>query len=72
MKKDIKIGDVVSVSGEVYYGNQWIRVDSDGIVEDIRTKNMLVTLEQVDGDNKACVLVKKKYIRQFEKEEVYE
>lgn len=56
------LGQRVQVSGEVCYGGQWIRVDSEGTIEDIRQKNMSITLDMIDGDSKACVTVNKKYI----------
>ena len=56
------LGQRVYVSGEVYYGNQWIRVDSEGAIEDIRQKSMSIILDRIDGDSNACVTVSKKYI----------
>lgn len=37
---------------------------------DIRQKSMLVTVDDVDGDNNATVIVHKKYIYEMETEEI--
>jgi hypothetical protein len=57
-----KSGDRVRVSGEVYYGDKWYRVATEGTVMVIRTKSCLVCLDHIDGDGGATCVVKNKYI----------
>lgn len=58
----MNIGDRVRISGEVYYGNQWIKVSSYGTVEHVGTDASLINVDMIDGDSNACVIVKNKYI----------
>lgn len=58
----MNIGDRVRISGDVYYGNQWIRVSSYGTLEHIGIDGSLVNIDMIDGDSNACVIVKNKYI----------
>lgn len=60
--KCFKIGDLVSVSGEVFYGDSTYRVDCNGIIIERGSEMSLVNLDNIDGDNKVNVLVKNKYI----------
>ena len=53
----MNIGDRVRVSGEVYYGNQWIKVSSYGTVEHVGTDASLINVDMIDGDSNACVIV---------------
>lgn len=59
-------GDRVRVSGEVYYGNQWIRVASHGTVEHAGTDASLINLDMINGDSNANVIVKNRYIHKEE------
>ena len=61
-KIDIKENDIVKVEGIVRYGNLSYEVNCIGIVQDVRTKSMLITLDEVDRDRKVNCVVKKKYI----------
>lgn len=58
----MKIGDRVYISGEVYYGDTWIRVASHGTIEHVGLDASLVNVDIIDGDLNACVIVKNKYI----------
>jgi hypothetical protein len=40
----LKVGQRVRVSGEVKWGDEWIRVASEGIVEEVRPRTCLVTI----------------------------
>lgn len=64
----MKIGQRVYVSGEVYYGDTWIRVASEGTIEHAGLDACLVNIDIIDGDTKACVIVKNKYI--YDRKEV--
>ena len=58
----MNIGDRVRISGEVYYGDKWIRVASHGTVEHAGTDASLINIDMIDGDSNACVIVKNRYI----------
>lgn len=58
----MNIGDRVRISGEVYYGDKWIRVASYGTVEHAGTDASLINIDMIDGDSNACVIVKNRYI----------
>lgn len=58
----MNIGDRVRVSGEVCYGNEWIRVAGYGMLLHVGEEACLVNLDMIDGDSNACVIVKNKYI----------
>lgn len=60
-----KKGDVVWVSGYVSNEDYTCRVDSQGVVEaDQKTarSKVLVTIDYIDGDHKACLLVDSKLL----------
>ena len=59
---EFNIGEKVRISGEVYYGDRWIRVASDGIIEHAGTDACLVNVDMIDGDWHANVIVKNRYI----------
>ena len=62
MKKDIKIGDRVSICGSVFYGDKDYKVCCDGIVEVINDLQMLVLVDEIDGDRNVCTYVGKNII----------
>lgn len=62
MLNNIKFEDKVHVSGEVFYGGRWYRVDCDGIVQTVFTKSMHIVLDTIDGDGNVCVSVHNNYI----------
>lgn len=52
-----------SIAADSYGGpGEWYRVASEGTVEEVRQKSMLITIDRIDGDSNATVIVKKKYI----------
>lgn len=59
---NFKTGEEIEVSGEVYYGGTYFRVDSNGVVLDKGKKESLVLLDYVDGDSNVSVYVENKYI----------
>ena len=64
-KKLFKKGDVVWVSGDISNSDYNCRVDSQGVVDaDQKTarSKVFVTIDYIDGDNKACVLVDPKLL----------
>lgn len=61
----MNIRDKVYVSGEVFYGNSWIRVASYGTIEHVGMDSCLVNLDMIDGDTNACVIVKNKFINKM-------
>lgn len=62
MKNKNIIGTRIHVSGEVKYGNKIYRVDSNGTIKDINYNNILITIDIINGDINANVLVHKKNI----------
>ncbi|WP_333887884.1 hypothetical protein [Clostridium sp.] len=62
MKNRNTIGSRVHVTGEVKYGNKTYRVDSNGTIKDINYNNILVSIDIIDGDTNANILVHKKNI----------
>lgn len=59
----LKTNDKIHISGQVLYGYSYYRVDCDGVVNDIISKNyVLATLDEVDGDRNVCVKIHKNTI----------
>jgi hypothetical protein len=56
------VGDRVHVQGLVKYGDEWFEVNTEGIVVDMQSRGMLVTLNRIDGDALATCFVKNKNI----------
>lgn len=61
--KNIKVNDIVKVEGTVVYGNGKYEVDCLGVVSCINQGNMLINLDEVDGDKKVGCIVKNSYIK---------
>ena len=53
----LKIGDTIRVSGEVLYGDNIYRVATNAVILGIGEERSLVTLDEIDGDFNATVVV---------------
>lgn len=62
LSTELVIGQQVRDSGEVKWGDQWIRVASHGVIEEVGPRECLVTLDQVGNDLKVCTFVERRYI----------
>lgn len=66
MKKDYQVGDEIFVSGEVEYGDNYYRVATRGVIEEVNEETVLATLDSVDGDFGVCVHVDKTDIEDYQ------
>ena len=66
MKKDYQVGDEIFVSGEVEYGDNYYRVSTRGVIEEVNEETVLATLDSVDGDFGVCVYVEKTDIEDYQ------
>ncbi len=56
------IGDRVYVTGETTYGDNIYRISSYGTIVKLNLNSILITVDIIDGDTNATVLVNKKNI----------
>ncbi|WP_291566870.1 MULTISPECIES: hypothetical protein [unclassified Clostridium] len=54
-----EINERVRISGNIKYGDQDIKVSSQGTIVDVEKNSFLVSIDMIDGDSNAWVYVNK-------------